>query len=321
MDILAFIQWYRPSRNMDHHAAMPPKKAVLSTQVSGSRYFFLELSGTTSAKVIPAYGGFEHCNPDYLVQRDKIEFTTLELVVAGSGTARLNDVPHPLRPGTVFRYDRGTRLEIRTDPADPMAKYFLCLTGSRASRRVTEAGLAHHSATAVAMFPEVQSVMDDLIREGQHHRATAGRICSALVEVLLLKLEELSGLGGNQTRAGEEAFLRCKSQIEVHAARLGTLGEISRLVGVEASHLCRLFRRYQGLSPYQFLLHRKMALAAEFLLDPNVLVKEAASRVGFADPYHFSRCFKSVHRLSPRAFQRSLESSSGTRQESRRSSA
>ena len=29
------------------------------------------------------------------------------------------------------------------------------------------------------------------------------------------------------------------------------------------------------------------------------LVKEAASRVGFADPYHFSRCFKAVHGAPP----------------------
>ncbi len=284
-----------------------PEKAVLSTQVSGSRYFFLGLTGTTSAGVVPAYGGFEHCNPDYVVQRDKIEFTTLELVVAGEGSVRIDGTLHPLRPGTVFRYDRGTRLEIRNDPAKPMAKYFLCLTGSRAARRVTDAGIGPRAALPVAMFPEVQTVIEDLIREGQHHRATAARICSALVEVLLLKLEELAGLGGQQARGGEEVFLRCRSQIETHAAKLKSLGEIAKLVGVEASHLCRLFRRYQGLSPYQFLLHRKMALAAELLLDPNRLVKEAANRVGFADPYHFSRCFKNVHRLSPRAFQRSFE--------------
>jgi AraC family transcriptional regulator len=30
------------------------------------------------------------------------------------------------------------------------------------------------------------------------------------------------------------------------------------------------------------------------------LVKEAAQKVGFGDPFHFSRCFKSVHGVAPR---------------------
>jgi AraC-like DNA-binding protein len=52
-----------------------------------------------------------------------------------------------------------------------------------------------------------------------------------------------------------------------------------------------------------------MILAAELLVESGGLVKEAAQRVGFADPYHFSRCFKAVHGLAPsqlRGYRRSL---------------
>ena len=281
--------------------------AVLSTQVSGSRYFFLGLTGTSRAGVIPAYGGFEQCDPDYVVQREHFDFCALELVVAGEGTVKLNGAESPLRAGSLFHYDHTTRLEIRAHPARPMAKYFLCLTGARARARLRSAGIRPGSVAQLAMFPEVQRVLEDLIREGRHHRATAGRLCAALVEVLLLKIEELAGFSGPRGAITEENFLRCKALIEAQAARLGNLGDITRAVGVEASHLCRLFRRYQGLSPYQYLLHRKMALAAELLMDPAALVKEAAGHVGFADPYHFSRCFKKVHRVAPKEFQRSLK--------------
>ena len=74
--------------------------------------------------------------------------------------------------------------------------------------------------------------------------------------------------------------------------------------GLEESSVCRLFRRFQGTSPYQYLLRRKMNLAAAFLVESGGLVKEAAQRVGFADPYHFSRCFKTVHGVSPKKLQR-----------------
>lgn len=284
-----------------------PSDAVLSTQVSGSRYFFLGLAGTSRAGVIPAYGGFEQCDPDYVVQREDFHFCALEFVVAGEGAVRLNGTEHPLRAGSLFHYDHSTRLEIRTDPARPMAKYFLCLTGARARTRLRAAGLRPGGLLQLAMFTEVQRLWDDLIREGGHHRPTAGRLCAALTEVLMLKIEELAGLSVSPGRAAEESFLRCKGVIEAQAASLATLTDITRATGVGATRLSRLFRRFQGLSPYQFLLHRKMTLAAELLMNPVTLVKEAAAQVGFTDPYHFSRCFKQVHRVAPKDFQRSLK--------------
>jgi AraC-like DNA-binding protein len=169
------------------------------------------------------------------------------------------------------------------------------------------AGLRPGGLHQLAMFTEVRRLWEDLIREGGHHRPTAGRLCAALTEVLLLKIEELSGLPVSPGGEAEASFLRCKGAIEAQAARLGTLTDITRATGVGPTRLGRLFRRYQGLSPYQYLLQRKMAVAAELMMDPATLVKEAAAQVGFNDPYHFSRCFKQVHRVAPKDFQRSLK--------------
>jgi AraC-like DNA-binding protein len=73
---------------------------------------------------------------------------------------------------------------------------------------------------------------------------------------------------------------------------------------VDAAYLCRLFRRYDHQTPYQFLLRLKMNLAAERLQNPGVLVKQVAAELGFHDPFHFSRAFKSILGLSPEAFRR-----------------
>ena len=287
------------TRDMAHRPNPARAGAVLSTQVSGSRYFFLDVTGANRAGVTPAYGGFEQCDPDYVVQREHFDFCALELVAAGEGTVRLNGVETPLRAGGFFHYDHTTRLEIHTDPARPMAKYFLCLTGAKARARLRAAGIRPGSAAQLAMFPEVQRLWEDIIRDGQHAGGLAREICAALLQVLLLKIEQ--GLAGRATGAdpAEDTFLRCKALIDAQADRLASLSELAAQAGVEASSICRLFQRYQGTSPYQYLLRRKMNLAAGFLVESGGLVKEAALRVGFADPYHFSRCFKSVHGVAP----------------------
>lgn len=73
---------------------------------------------------------------------------------------------------------------------------------------------------------------------------------------------------------------------------------------VDAAYLCRLFRRYGHQSPYQYVLRLKMNAAAELLQKPDALVKQTAKQIGFSDPFHFSRAFKSVFGLAPDAFRR-----------------
>jgi AraC-like DNA-binding protein len=87
-----------------------------------------------------------------------------------------------------------------------------------------------------------------------------------------------------------------------HFRRLRALDEIAAERHVNNAYLCRLFRRYQHQSPYQFLLRLKLNFAASRLQTPGILIIQIAAELGFSDPFHFSRLFRSVHGLSPAAF-------------------
>ncbi len=273
---------------------------LLSQQVTGARYFFLNLAPRAADPLTLVMGGREHCNPDYVISRRNFPFYVLEYVVAGHGTVKLDGRSHVLGPGVVFAIAPTTRCEIHTDPSDTMEKYFLCFAGKAVPARLKRCGVSPGRARQLAAHAEVTSVLEDLVREGQRSGALARRICAALFELLLLKIEDTSSLAPHAAEPAREAFLRCKALIDAQAERLATLEQIAKAAGVEASSVCRWFRRYQGTSPYQYLMRRKMNIAAEHLVENGGLVKEAAQRVGFADPYHFSRAFKSVHGVAPR---------------------
>jgi AraC-like DNA-binding protein len=161
------------------------------------------------------------------------------------------------------------------------------------------AGVAAATVRTLAAHAEIRDVMDDLVRDGQRAGPLTRTICAQLFELLLLKIEEAGSARLVAGDPAQENFQRCKALIDAEAGRLQTLREIAAAAGLEESSVCRLFRRYQDTSPYQYLLRRKMNLAAAFLVGGG-LVKEAAQHVGFADPYHFSRCFKAVHGVAPR---------------------
>ncbi len=274
-------------------------KALLSQQVSGTRYFFLNLAPTAGAKRVEVtLGGRERCNPDYEIRRRSYAHFGLEYVADGSGEVELDGERRVLRAGSVFAYAPTTRCVMRTDAARPMLKYFVCVSGADVAKRLRQAGVGPGTVRELAAHAEIRSVVEDLVREGQRTGALTRAICAQLFELLLLKIEDAAGAAG-QGDPAEANFLRCKALIDAEAERLMTLREIAAAVGLEESSVCRLFRKYEDTSPYQYLLRRKMNLAAAFLVEGKGRVKEAAQRVGFADPYHFSRCFKAVHGVPP----------------------
>ena len=291
---------------------LPPSRdrsGLLSQQVSGGAYFFLRRPPARSPAFGPIFGGRETCNPDYVVRRSHFGYHGLEYVAEGAGWVRLDAGGGELGPGAVYAYAPHTDCEIRTDPQRPMLKYFLCLAGRGVRARLARTGITPGRVAVLPANAEVRNLFEDLIREGRHQGRLAARLCAALTAVLLLKIEDLATRPVQRGDAAEDMFLRCRALIDARLEQEATLAEIAATAGLRASSLCRLFRRFQGTSPYQYLLRRKMILAAEHLVESGGLVKEAAQRVGFADPYHFSRCFKAVHGLAPsqlRGYRRSL---------------
>ena len=284
---------------MDNLGQVRPDQ-LLSAQVVDTRYGFPLLAPPHGLKLAVNMVGRETCQPDYLVRRRSYAYFGIELVTDGEGRAKLDGVEYALRAGAVFAYAPDTRVEIETAAAAPMTKYFVCVSGREAAAVLTRAGVAPGKGRTLAAHAELASVAEDLIREGRRSHAQTHEICRRLFEVLLLKVEATADYAAGVGDPAQDNFLRCKSIIDGEAETLMSLQEIAARVGLEQSSVCRLFRRFQGKSPYQYLLRRKMTLAAEFLVEGGGLVKEVAERVGFADPYHFSRCFKAVHGVAPR---------------------
>lgn len=274
-------------------------ETLLSKQVTGTRYFFLNLAPSGNGRAIAvALGGRERCNPDYEIKRRAYSYYGFEYVADGAGSVDMDGTRHELRAGSVFAYAPSTRCVMRTDSARPMLKYFICVGGAGVARRLRRAGVAPGEARTLVSHAEIRGVLEGLVREGQRTSGLARQICAQLFELLLLKVEDATGAAALGDPA-QENFQRCKALIDAEAERLMTLREIAEAAGLEESSVCRLFRRYEDTSPYQYLLRQKMNLAAGFLVEGKGRVKEAAQRVGFADPFHFSRCFKAVHGVAP----------------------
>lgn len=280
----------------------PPE--FFSPQVNDARRFYLDISPDKKFALAVVCGGSERCRADYRIERSSFPFLSIEFVARGRGTLRLRGRQHNLQAGSVFCYGPGVLHQIATDSADPLVKYFIDFSGTRAPALLREASLAPGKFLQLSAPGEVRGVFDELIRNGLKAGRHAPRICATLLELLVLKIAESRvPMSAGETQSFS-TFQHCRRHIVEHFVRLRTLEQITRECHVNGAYLCRLFRRYEQQSPYQFLLRLKMNRAAELLLQPNSLIKQVGEQIGFEDPFHFSRVFKGVFGVSPDAFRR-----------------
>ena len=73
-------------------------------------------------------------------------------------------------------------------------------------------------------------------------------------------------------------------------------------MAVSAPYLSRIFREQAGTSPSKYLTGLRIRQAKKLLLDTNLTVREIAERVGYPDPFHFSRIFRNIAGMSPAQF-------------------
>ena len=275
-----------------------------SPQVSAARRFYLNLNPPKDVPLAIVSGGCEHCAPDYEIHRATFPFYSIEYVLRGRCSVKLNKRSHRLEPGGIFSYGPGVRQDIIADPADPPVKYFVDFCGSK-SRGILR--LCHLPPGNVSqLFPpnEIQNLFDELIRCGQRGSPRSAALCEKLLECIALKIAESRAPQEGMKTLSFTTYQQARLHIEKKFQRLKTLRQIAEECHVDATYLCRLFQRYDHQSPYQFLMRLKMNLAAEWLQQPGVLVKQVSERAGFADPFHFSRAFKSALGVAPDVFRR-----------------
>ena len=75
--------------------------------------------------------------------------------------------------------------------------------------------------------------------------------------------------------------------------------------GHSYSNFRRIFRERYASAPHNYLLRRRMQLAAELLTQTYEGIQQIGFWLGYEDPARFSRVFKQHHGLSPRAYRRS----------------
>lgn len=103
-------------------------------------------------------------------------------------------------------------------------------------------------------------------------------------------------LGSNQPKLTEAVEL-----MESNLEELINLDDLASLVGISRRQLERLFKKYVGCVPRRYYLNLRLKKARQLLLQTPSSVSEIAIACGFVSASHFSKSYREMFGLSPRA--------------------
>ena len=248
--------------------------------------------------------GVSYCDGSYRIRRKNSAKFVLEYVTHGRGTVYLNDKVFYPKAGDVYFLHRGMDHDYYSDKKEPWIKYWFNVEGSLNDHFVQAYGLSQtfHVKDAGAEIYQ-------LFRKGIH-AVKEHYLCkdqSGVHKTIALVFHRiLMGLSDRiQAPSGSDTVRTMKEYIDGHFHQPVSLANIGREAGCSPSTAIRLFRKETGMTPYDYLLERRVTEAKLLLHDTALPVKVISTRTGFCDEFHFSAYFKRRTGISPKTFRKS----------------
>jgi len=212
------------------------------------------------------------------------QHTTWEIVLytKGKGVATVGDQEIPFCVGTI-----------------------VCMPPDIPHKERSEAGFTNihiHATRAGVPFPERIPIFQDpvdrpffniasmLFREFHHKAGHWELITQDLFDILILYL--------SRWRSAERPHPQVEALRNLLVAKFHdsdfSVGDALKRVPLSPDHLRKLFQKAYGKAPIDFLTELRVNEAKHLLEIGGFPVKEVSQRVGFTDPYYFSRVFRKV---------------------------
>lgn len=115
--------------------------------------------------------------------------------------------------------------------------------------------------------------------------------------------------GEKRDLSPEEIVTLVKDHVKKNYADELDLNTIAQNLGFSSSYLTKIFNKVENTTPSKYIRNYRMQIAKQLLAGSDMTISQVASSVGYNDPFHFSKSFKSTFGISPTDFRDKRENS------------
>ena len=271
---------------------------------------WLTVTAAQAARASIAYvqelGDF-HCGPGYYTSRENLPSYLIKLCVSGEGMLEYEGQSYAIHPGQLFWIDCSKHQHYRTAPGkdgwhvlwvhlygEPCHAYYQLFLAQNDGRNVTrlESDVSVRSTLEVLL---------KIYREGGNTLHDDVQASALLTQLMTYCIQE-AGAGGSSSNRVPAYVIDTRNYINLHYAERITLDDLARSISINKFYLQKLFKRYFGLSPNEYLIHTRLTRAKQLLRTTALPISQIAMDVGINNIGHFITLFKRYEEITPSAY-------------------
>lgn len=239
----------------------------------------------------------------HFITHHRPPFLVFLYLIDGRGSWRDDDGEvHAFEAGSFLLHGPHSGPEILTEGDRAMRIVTVFFT---ARKGVSPYRLFVPSPTVTGKVPDravVEDLLEWMLRAGAGANPLAQRICNPALESMLEACRPSQPPERGEGGMAYRQYVKCRAHMQRNVVRITNVEELARECGIDVSYLCRIFRRYDSETPYVCLSRLRMTHAAAMLGNEMLSIGEISATLGYADPYAFSKAFKRVIGVPPRAY-------------------
>ena len=239
--------------------------------------------------------GYAKCEPLHSFGPAVRPNHVIHIITKGRGRYTAEGRQYDLHEGQGFLIEPEVQTFYQADRNEPWSYMWIGFSGTRAGEYLADLGLSGNNLIfSCRDIPELNVLMQNIINRNTYSVENEFLRESFLYQVfaVLSRSLKVQSLSADEKDPDNIYVRQAVEYIQNNYLEPVRVADIADYVGVSRGYLHKLFLKYVGQSPQDYLIGCRMTRGAELLSVTELSIEEIALSCGYTDPLAFSRIFK-----------------------------
>lgn len=247
--------------------------------------------------------GVSYCDGSYRICRPKSAVSCFEYVIKGTGTVVANGNEYHPSAGDMYFLHQGDDHLYYADAKEPWVKIWLNLSGPLVDGLVRAYGF--RDQFVLESYPAKRQ-FEEFLAVAKSHYENYEELTAKIAVKFHQLLQSMYQFRIKRSQGARTPAQQIKTFIDKNVEKSLNIDQLSKLVYRSPSQVIRIFKKEYQMTPYDYMLKKKIELSKALLKGTNLSVKEIAFSLSFTDQHYFSNCFKKKVSVSPEKYRKGL---------------
>jgi AraC family transcriptional regulator, arabinose operon regulatory protein len=245
--------------------------------------------------------GITYPDPNYVVDRKNSNIYCIEYVINGEGTVHVDDQVFYPSKGDVYILPIGRHQHYYSSHDNPWEKIWMNVYGPLCDALFQVYHLENILWIKDLDLYHLFKQNLDLCEQKDLSTSEVFEKSSLIFHEILAKISMY--LYKTPITKNVVAY-KAKEYIDKNIYDRFTMDDIAKIACLSPSQANRVFKKEYGITPYDYILSKKIETAKLLLINTNISIKNIAYKLNFLDEHYFSKIFKARTGTSPKSYRR-----------------